>query len=115
MRRTLWLSVVLTLVCSAADMQINADRGPAILRDQGCVNCHAIGAGASAGASALSRTLNREYSPAGLTATLWNHAPKMWREINAKGVAMPQLSPTEAGDVFGYFAALRYFEPMGES
>lgn len=116
MRRMLWLAVVLIPGCFSADVQINADRGPAILRDQGCVNCHAIGAqGSVVGASALSRTLNREYSPAGLTATLWNHAPKMWSEISAKGARMPQLSESEAADVFGYFAALRYFEPMGEA
>jgi mono/diheme cytochrome c family protein len=113
----LWPLALLTLTGFAADLEISAERGPAILREQGCVNCHAIGSGGGAtpSAAALSRTLNREYTPAGLTATLWNHAPQMWSEIRAKGVRMPQLSERDAADVFGYFAALRYFEPMGEA
>jgi cytochrome c551/c552 len=116
MGRTAGLLAVLAFACSAADVQINAERGPSILREQGCVNCHAIGTqGPTVAASVLSRTLNREYSPAGLTATLWNHAPQMWSAITAKGMKMPQLSEQDAGDVFGYFAALRYFEPMGEA
>jgi cytochrome c551/c552 len=116
MRLSIWIAAALVSAGWAADGQINAERGAAILRERGCVNCHAIGSlGTSVSAAALSRTLNREYSPAGLTATLWNHAPKMWSEIAAKGVKMPELSETEAADVFGYFASLRYFEPMGEA
>src|SRR4051794_3930023 len=116
MRRVIVGLAILASVATAADWHINAERGPAILREQGCVNCHAIGGqGTTASAAALSRTLDREYSPAGLTATLWNHAPKMWSEITAKGVKMPQLTEDEAADVFGYFASLRYFEQMGEA
>lgn len=100
----------------AADWQANAERGPSVLREQGCTNCHAVGvSGSTVAASALSRPLNREYTPAGLTATLWNHAPQMWSAMASKGMKTPSLSEQDAGDVFAYFASLRYFEEMGES
>ncbi len=113
------LTLALLLVCSpgAADSQPTAERGRTILQDQNCTKCHSIaGAGGSAvSADALSRPLAREYSPAGLTATLWNHAPKMWDAMAASNTPVPKLSPQDAGDVFAYFASLRYFEPMGDA
>ncbi len=115
-RLTLVVFAILAPVCLLADVQASAERGPSVLRDQGCINCHAVGAiGPTVSAMTLSRPLNREYTPAGLTATLWNHAPAMWGAIAAKGMKQPQLSEQDAADVFAYFASLRYFEPMGEA
>jgi mono/diheme cytochrome c family protein len=115
MRCTVLCLGFLPFIC-AAELQIEASRGPAVLKEQGCTNCHAIGSqGSTVSAAALGRTLNREYSPAGLTATLWNHAPQMWSEMGAKGVQVPKVSEQEAANLFGYFGSLRYFEPMGEA
>lgn len=110
------ITFALASACFAAEWQANADRGPTVLKEQGCTNCHAIGkSGTTVTATALSRALNREYTPAGLTATLWNHAPQMWSAMAAKGMKTPSLSEQESADVFAYFASLRYFEQMGES
>ena len=114
-------NVLLAFIASAgfvlaAEWHANAERGLLVLKDQGCTTCHAIGGpGRSVAATALTRPLNREYTPAGLTATLWNHAPDMWSAMAAKNMKTPSLSEQEAADVFAYFASLRYFEEMGES
>jgi mono/diheme cytochrome c family protein len=116
MHRVSLVTFSLASLCFAADWQANADRGPSVLKEQGCTNCHAIGSsGKGVAATALSRALNREYTPAGLTATLWNHAPQMWSAMEAKGMTKPSMSEQDAADVFAYFASLRYFEQMGES
>ena len=116
MRPVLIFIAAVLPISFAADWSANAERGPSVLKEQGCTQCHAIGsAGKTVSASALSRALNREYTPAGFTATLWNHAPQMWSAIAAKGMRTPSLSQQEAADVFAYFASLRYFEDMGES
>jgi cytochrome c551/c552 len=109
---------VLVLAGAAAFGQVQADasRGPEILREKGCTGCHAVGSsGSTVSASSLSRPLNREYTPAGFTATLWNHAPRMFAAIRKEKGSLPQLSDAEAADLFAYFASLRYFEPMGEA
>ena len=100
---------------SAASVQADASRGARVLQQQGCTKCHDIGGTKSVSTTALSRPLNREYTPSGFNATLWNHAPQMWSAMREKDVAMPSVSEQNAADIVAYFASLRYFEPMGDA
>src|SRR3954454_2446985 len=114
--RILCVSFALTGMLSAAVAHATAERGRELLQRQGCAACHDIGPGSSTvSTGALRRTLNREYSPAGLTATMWNHAPEMWAAMASAGVPVPRISEEHAGNLFAYFASLRYFEPMGDA
>src|SRR5688572_27097739 len=107
MRHVLIATIAVFRLSLAADWTASADRGPSVLREQGCTQCHTVGsAGRTTASAALSRPLNREYTPAGLTATLWNHAPRMWSAMAAKGMRTPSLPEQEAADVFAYFASL---------
>ena len=109
-------SSVLLPLPAATVVRGTADRGRAVLQNQGCVKCHAIaGTGSSVSATALLKPLAREYTPAGLTATLWNHAPRMWSAMASAGIPAPRLSEQDSADVFAFFASLRYFEPMGDA
>lgn len=112
----LLLSFVIVCASGFAQTEADASRGPQILREKGCTGCHAVsGETSPVSSTALSRPLNREYSPAGFTATLWNHAPRMFEAIRKQKGTVPQVSEDEAEDLFAYFASLRYFEPMGEA
>jgi cytochrome c2 len=113
-RVVLWC--LLTGATAFAQLEADASRGQQILNEKGCTGCHAVaGAGATVKVAALTRPLNREYTPAGFAATLWNHAPQMFSAIRKEKGAIPQVSEREAADLFAYFASLRYFEPMGEA
>jgi len=116
--RSLITALILTvpIAAAAAGIQATAEQGKAVLQQQNCTKCHAIaGAGATVSASALQRPLDREYTPAGLVATLWNHAPTMWSTMAASNIPVPKISEEDAANVFTYFASLRYFEPMGDA
>lgn len=114
--RSFTLALMLVFPLAAAEIQATAERGKSILQEQSCTKCHAItGTASTVSADALMRPLAREYSPAGLVATLWNHAPKMWGAMAASNTAVPKISEQDAADVFTYFASLRYFEPMGDA
>ena len=107
--------LLITSVMSAASFEANSKRGAALFRDQFCTNCHSVrGEGAHA-APDLGRRLDRNYTPAGITSLMWNHAPTMWSAIAAKGLPMPQLTESQAADLFAYFYSAHFFERLGEA
>jgi cytochrome c2 len=63
----------------------------------------------------LGKQVGRDHTPAGLAATLWNHAPTMWEAMEAKGISKPQLTPAQAADLFAFFHASAYFEKPGDA
>jgi mono/diheme cytochrome c family protein len=89
----------------------DSERGAEFFKKQGCVKCHA--AGQAAAAATIRRT--SDYTPAGITAGLWNHAPLMWTAMEAAAAAIPQISEQDAADLFAYFYAARYFERMADA
>jgi cytochrome c2 len=63
----------------------------------------------------LGRRLDRNYTPAGIAARMWDHAPVMWTTMAKNNMPVPQVNPDEAADLFAYFYAARYFEKPGEA
>src|SRR5262249_32936943 len=63
----------------------------------------------------LARRSSRDFTPSILAATLWNHAPAMWREMAARKITIPSLEPGDVADLFAYFYAVRYFDPPGDA
>jgi cytochrome c2 len=94
----------------------DARRGEDFFREQNCNACH--GTAESRGQSRapdLTRTLDRDYTPAGITARMWNHAPAMWSAMSAAKISMPQVSEQQAGDLFAFLYAARYFDRPGDA
>ena len=97
----------------AAPMDADARRGAEFFISQGCVNCHS--ARATGKAPDLGRRLDRDYTPAGIAARMWSHAPVMWAAMSKENITPPKVSPDQAADLFAYFYAARYFEKPGEA
>ncbi len=115
MRTRVLAGIVCCLAVSAATFEADSKRGAALFRDQMCTNCHSVqGEGANA-APDLGRRLDRNYTPAGITSLMWNHAPAMWAAMQKQKLALPQLSESQAADLFAYFYASHYFEKPGEA
>ncbi len=110
------IALLLTLA-SAAEAQPPGDarRGGVIFRERGCLDCHSFQGAGAGSAPDLSRRPGGEYTPARLTALIWNHAPTMWRAMRQKNMAVPALEPREVGDLFTYFYSARFFEPAGDA
>lgn len=88
--------------------------GARVFADKGCAGCHAVdGRGGGVGPD-LSRT-PRPRTFYDLAAALWNHAPQMAGAMKRGGVARPQLSARETGDVAAYLFTLNYFDPAGNA
>lgn len=100
-------------ISAAAQIPADAQRGGAVFAAQGCPDCHAAGPGT--GAPDPGRALPREYTPAGMTARLWNHAPAMWGKMRAAQRDLPNLTAPDAADLFAYYYATRTFERPGDA
>jgi mono/diheme cytochrome c family protein len=90
-------------------------RGAKLFTAEQCVHCHSVnGKGGKMGVD-LGRAVPRNYSPAYLASTMWNHAPVMWAAMEAAGIKKPQLSPQAAADLFAFFYSARFFEKPGDA
>jgi len=95
----------------------NADarRGAEFFRSQMCVNCHAVKGEGGHEAPDLGRRYDRAYTPAGIAALMWNHAPVMWGAMTRENLPVPSVSQEQAADLFAFFYSVRYFEKPGEA
>jgi mono/diheme cytochrome c family protein len=100
---------------SAAAIAIDSQRGLAVFESESCVLCHAInGKGGKAGPD-LGRLIDRNFTPAALASTMWNHAPTMWAAIQKQDLKRSELDTQAAADLFAYFYAARFFEKLGDA
>jgi mono/diheme cytochrome c family protein len=83
----------------------DATRGGAVLRDKGCLGCHAVaGAGGTTGADFTRSRVVR--TPQGLVAGMWNHSRYMERAAEKDGVAWPTLTGQDMADLSAYLGGL---------
>jgi mono/diheme cytochrome c family protein len=90
-------------------------RGARLFETERCIHCHSVnGRGGKMGID-FGRAVNRDYTPARLASTMWNHAPVMWGAIEAAKIEMPKLSTRDAADLFAFFYSARFFDKPGDA
>ena len=111
------LRLLMPFAASAFLLGADADarRGGEFFRAQSCESCHSVKGVGSAKAPDLGRRLDRDYTPAGIAARMWSHAPVMWAAMAKDNISAPQVSTDQASDLFAFFYAARYFERPGEA
>jgi cytochrome c2 len=112
-----WISILLALATGAQAAVVAADstRGAALFESLACVQCHSVnGKGGRIGPD-LGRLVDRNFTPAALAATMWNHAPTMWASIRERGIRTGELDEQAAADLFAYFYSTRFFERPGDA
>jgi cytochrome c2 len=99
----------------AAVVAADSARGAALFESLSCVQCHSVnGKGARIGPD-LGRLVDRNFTPASLAATMWNHAPAMWASMREHGIRTGDLDEQAAADLFAYFYSARFFEKPGDA
>lgn len=115
MMRTLVLLVATVTGHAATIPAVDSTRGEKVFQTQGCANCHSVSGTGGKSASDLGRSLDRNFTPALLVSTMWNHAPVMWSAMRESGASIPKLSEQDAADLFAFFYASRYFDRSGDA
>src|SRR5256884_5280519 len=90
-------------------------RGARVFTDQSCIQCHSINGEGGKIAPDLGKRIDRNYTPALLASVMWNHAPSMWSAMRERGVPVASLNDQDAGDLFAYFYAARFFDRPGDA
>ena len=90
----------------------NVQAGARLFLSKGCLSCHAAD---GRGTGPDLRRLQSAASFYGFAATLWNHLPQMQASMMSRGVAIPELKPSEAGDLVAYLFWLEYFDAPGDA
>jgi mono/diheme cytochrome c family protein len=100
--------VLLFLAALACAWPADAQPGLDVLRSQGCLRCHTVGA-AGIGRDLADR-LVADYTVPALAAAVWNHTPTMWAEMASTVATQPAPSEAEWEEVFRYLYTLQFID-----
>jgi cytochrome c551/c552 len=100
---------------NAATIAADSTRGAQLFETLACVQCHGINGKGGTIAPDLGRLVDRNFTPATLAATMWNHAPAMWASMHERDIRAGDLDEQAAADLFAYFYATRFFEKPGDA
>ena len=87
----------------------NLQSGKKLFTQKGCAQCHSPG-----GELDLSKKKDFPRTLGQLAGMMWNHSPKMWKEMEEKGMERPTLSSQEMADLVAYLFSTRYFDEPGD-
>ena len=115
MTRNLLLLCLAACIARGAGVEANSSRGREFFETLACVQCHSVdGKGGKIGPD-LGRRIDRNFTPASLAATMWNHAPVMWVSMKDQQIRGSEMTESAAADLFAYFYAERFFEKPGDA
>ena len=88
-------------MAGALDELGNVEAGRLVFQNKRCVECHSIGGKGEKGGPDLASVASNRNS-VGWIATMWNHAPGMFRAMTEKGVPFPRFQGSEMADLQSY-------------
>ena len=81
---------------------------------EGCGHCHAVNGFGGKIAPDLGFTGKPESGINQLVSTMWNHAPRMWKRMQAEKVKYPDLCNEEMAHLFAFLYTARYVDEPGD-
>jgi cytochrome c551/c552 len=115
MRRCSILFLLAAAAAQAAVVAADSARGAALFESLACVRCHSVNGKGGRIAADFGRVVDRNFTPASLAATMWNHAPTMWAKMKASDIHAGDLDEQAAADLFAYFYSARFFDQPGDA
>ncbi len=101
---------------TALELQVvgNPRNGIELLRVKGCLTCHALRGDGGKTAPDFAKAMDLARSQTLLVTALWNHGPRMWKGMAAKGIKLPSLSNEEMVDMITGLFFLRFQSERGD-
>lgn len=91
----------------------NLQRGERLFSEKQCSNCHSFKEnGGKAGPNLRAKMMGSLMTIAG---AMWNHAPKMWGTMNARGISVLSITPGEMSDLLSYVYFLQFIDLPGDA
>lgn len=111
----IWVALALCSSLRAATLAADSARGAGLFETLACVQCHSINGKGGTVAPDLGRRIDRDFTPASLAATMWNHAPAMWSAMRDRNVQAGDLNDQAAADLFAYFYSAHFFDKPADA
>lgn len=99
----------------AAIAPADSVRGEQLFTSLSCIQCHSVNGKGGHIAADLGRRLDRNFTPAMLAGTMWNHAPTMWAAMYQRGIHAGDVTDQAAADLFAFFYSARFFDMPGDA
>jgi len=115
MKCILSLMLGCALGAPAADFTADSARGERLFETLHCLECHSVNGKGGTTAPDLGLRIDRNFTPASLAATMWNHAPRMWTAMRGRQIVSGELDQQAAQDLMAFFYAARFFEKPGDA
>jgi len=117
MKRTVLivLASAIPSVYGAGDFIADSARGQKLFETLQCVQCHSVAGQGGRIAPDLGKIVDRDFTPASLAATMWNHAPSMWASMRTRGIQAADMNAQAARDLYAYFYSARFFDKPGDA
>ena len=87
--------------------------GERLFEEKNCFKCHRIGNKGKALGPDITRT-QLQISVTQIATLLWNHGPRMWEEMEKKGINRPLFVDNELADLVAYLYYLKYTRQSGD-
>ena len=110
-----FLVLIAASALSAATIEMDSGRGQRVFEGESCSQCHALNGKGGHLAPDLGRAIDRNFTPAALASTMWNHAPTMWAAMEKQGVKRATLDEQASADLFAYFYSAHFFDKPGDA
>ncbi len=89
------------------------ERGWKLFQSKSCLQCHSVNASGAHVGPELGPGRRLPPTLVQFAGLMWNHSPKMWQEMQAKGIPRPIFEGRQMADLVAFLYSLRYFEPGG--
>ncbi len=113
--RALTIFAASVVALNAAVVPADSTRGAQLFETLSCIQCHSINGKGGTIAPDLGRRVDRNFTPASLAATMWNHAPAMWLAMRERKVQPGDLNEQAAADLLAYFYSAHFFDQPGDA
>ncbi len=91
----------------------NPQRGRVVLKEKGCLNCHAVnGEGQDIGPDL--GDLDWDYSVTEIAGLMWNHGSEMAELMKEQKISWPKFSGNEMADLIAYLYFLKFAGKTGD-
>ena len=88
-------------------------RGEKLFAEKRCLECHSSGLGKNQGRVNLRPRVQGSLMT--IAGSMWNHGPKMWADMERRGIAETKFTSEEMSDIISYLYFLQFVDAPGDA